>query len=113
MIYPITYSNQRYPMSSPYDKLPPVNAVTGIKAVTAQEKEYVSYAITKANKENNELVNVSDSFKMAVFPEYRTPYISSSLVTSQIRYNESNPYEQIRKESEGSILKGLFVDYVA
>lgn len=113
MIHPITYSNQRYPMSSPYDKLPPVNAVTGIKAVTAHEKEYVSYAITEANKENNELVNVSDSFKMAVCAEYKMPYGSGNQATSQIRYNETNPYELSRKESEGSILKGLFVDYVA
>jgi hypothetical protein len=50
---------------------------------------------------------------MAVCPECGTPYIAGGETRTTIKYQEQNPYESNRKSVEGSLLKGMNVDYVA
>lgn len=82
-------------------------------AVSAHEQQHVAGAVSEGSKEGNRLISASVTLKMAVCPECGTPYVAGGVTRSQIAYNESNPYERARKTVEGSLLKGMYVDYVA
>lgn len=82
-------------------------------AVSGHEQQHVSNAVSEGSKEGNRLIFASVTLKMAVCPECGTPYVAGGVTRSQIAYNESNPYERARKSVESSLLKGMYVDYVA
>lgn len=82
-------------------------------AVSSHEQEHVSNAISEGSKEGNQLISSSVTLKMAVCPECGTPYVAGGVTRSQIKYNESNPYESSRKSIEASLLKGMNFDAVA
>lgn len=81
--------------------------------VSAHEGEHVANAVSKGNQPGAELISASVSLKMSVCPECGTPYVAGGETRTQISYDESNPYENNRKSVEGSLLKGMNVDYVA
>ncbi len=82
-------------------------------AVSAHEQQHVSNAVASGNQPGNQLVFSSVSLKMSVCPECGKPYIAGGTTRTQIKYNESNPYESSRKSVEGSLLKGMNFDSVA
>ena len=82
-------------------------------AVSAHEGEHVSNAVKKGNQPGAQLISASVQLKMAVCPECGTPYIAGGTTRTTIEYQEQNPYESNRKAVEGSLLKGMNVDYVA
>lgn len=82
-------------------------------AVSAHEQEHVTNAVNKGNQPGHRLISASVSLKMDLCPECGTPYIAGGTTRTQIKYEESNPYEASRKSLEGSLLKGMNVDYVA
>lgn len=82
-------------------------------AVASHEQEHVSKAISEGSKPGNQLVSSSVTLKMSVCPDCGTPYVAGGTTRTTLQYNESNPYEKYRKSLEGSIIKGLYVNYVA
>ena len=90
-----------------------VSPEASFAAVAAHEGQHVSNAVAKGAQEGNELISASVSYKMGICPECGKAYIAGGTTTTQIRYNESNPYESSRKSAEGSLLKGMNFDAVA
>ncbi len=82
-------------------------------AVSAHEQQHVSNAVSTGSQPGNQLVSSSVSFQMGICPECGKPYIAGGTTRTQIKYNESNPYEASRKSVEGSLLKGMNFDAVA
>jgi hypothetical protein len=81
--------------------------------VSAHEGEHVSNAVKKGSRPGAQLISASVQLKMAVCPECGTPYISGGKTRTTIKYQEKNPYESNRKSVEGSLLRGMNVNYVA
>lgn len=90
-----------------------ISPQASFSAVSAHEAQHVSNAVRVGSQPGKQLISASVSLKMEVCPECGTPYIAGGTTTTQIRYNESNPYEAARKSVEGSLLKGMNFDYVA
>jgi hypothetical protein len=90
-----------------------ISPSASFSAVSAHEQEHVSNAVSEGSQAGNKLISASVSLKMDVCPECGTPYVAGGMTRSQIQYNESNPYESARKSIEGSLLKGMNIDYVA
>ncbi len=82
-------------------------------AVSAHEGEHVANAVKKGSQPGAQLISASVQLEMAVCPECGTPYIAGGETRTTIKYQEQNPYESNRKSVEGSLLKGMNVDYVA
>lgn len=82
-------------------------------AVSSHEQQHVSNAVSKGSQPGNNLVSSSVSFQMGICPECGKPYVAGGTTKTQIKYNESNPYEVTRKSVEGSLLKGMNFDAVA
>lgn len=80
--------------------------------VSAHEQEHVTNAYRDANQKGGRVVYASVSLKMAVCPECHTPYVAGGITRSQIKYDTSNPYENMRKSLEGSVIKGMNVNYI-
>ncbi|MBH1942428.1 hypothetical protein I5677_16120 [Mobilitalea sibirica] len=81
--------------------------------VRAHEQEHVSNAIRKGNQPGAQLISASVSLKMDVCPECGSSYISGGETRTQIKYDVNNPYGMERKKADESLLKGLFVNFVA
>ncbi len=81
--------------------------------VSAHEGEHVANAVSKGNEPGARLISASVKLQMERCPECGTPYIAGGETRTMIRYQEQNPYERNRKSLEGSLLKGMNVDYVA
>lgn len=90
-----------------------VSPEASFSMVSAHEREHVANAVSKGSQEGNRLISASVTLKMDVCPECGTPYVAGGTTRSTIAYNESNPYESNRKSLEGSLYKGMYVDYVA
>lgn len=90
-----------------------VSPQASFSMVSSHEREHVANAISKGSHEGNRLISASVTLKMDVCPECGTPYVAGGTTRSTIAYNESNPYESNRKSLEGSLYKGMNVDYVA
>ena len=82
-------------------------------AVSAHEQEHVANAVAEGSQKGKELISASVTLKMSVCPECGSPYIAGGTTRTQMKYDVSNPYENDRKSVEGSLLKGMHVDYVA
>jgi hypothetical protein len=90
-----------------------ISPEASFSAVSAHEAQHVSNAVSEGSKSGRQLISASVSLKMEICPECGKPYIAGGVTTTQIRYEEGNPYEDARKSVEGSVLKGMNVDYVA
>ena len=80
-------------------------------AVRAHEGEHVQNAYNDAAKNNGKVISASVSIHMSVCPECGRSYISGGDTRTQIKYyNESNPYQQDLKTTDGIKLRGANVD---
>ena len=82
-------------------------------AVSAHEQQHVSNAVATGSQRGIQRVSSSVSLKTGICPECKKPYIAGGTTRTQIKYNESNPYETSRKSVEGSLLMGMNFDSVA
>ena len=79
----------------------------------AHEGQHVSNAYHKAATQNGEVVSASVRVQTSVCPECGRSYISGGVTDTQIRYyNESNPYQQDLKQTDGIKLRGANVDEI-
>jgi len=78
--------------------------------VSAHEQQHVANARREGSKENAQLLSATVQLKLAVCPECGTTYVAGGVTRTQIKYSESNPYEQKRKGLEGDVLRGLHID---
>ena len=82
-------------------------------AVRAHEGQHVSNAYHKAATQTGEVVSASVRVQTSVCPECGRSYISGGVTDTQIRYyNESNPYQQDLKQTDGIKLRGANVDEI-
>ena len=81
--------------------------------VRAHEAEHVSNAYSKAANGNGRVISAKDNLTTTVCPECGRSYVAGGTTTTQIKYNEDNPYERNRKNYEAASLSGQFVDYIA
>lgn len=82
-------------------------------AVRAHEGQHVSNAYHKAATQNGEVVSAFVRVQTSVCPECGRSYISGGVTDTQIRYyNESNPYQQDLKQTDGIKLRGANVDEI-
>lgn len=78
--------------------------------VSSHERQHVSNAIAKGNKPGAKLISATVSLKMSTCPECGKKYVAGGLTKTQIKYEESNPYDNNRKIIEGSFLAGNNID---
>lgn len=83
-------------------------------AVRAHEGQHVSNAYKKASEGNGKVVSATVSIHTSICPECGRSYISGGVTNTQIKYyNETNPYQQDLKKSDGIKLRGANIDLVA
>ena len=79
--------------------------------VRAHEQEHVVNAYHKAAQKDGQVVSANVSLHSSVCPECGRSYISGGTTATQIKYsNESNPYQQNKKESDAMGLRGMNFD---
>lgn len=78
--------------------------------VRAHEQEHVSNAYNKAANNNGEVVQASVSLKTSVCPECGKSFVAGGLTSTQIKYDESNPYSANQKAADESYLLGMNFD---
>lgn len=70
--------------------------------VMGHEQEHVSNAYQKAELNNGEVERATVRLKTAICPECGRTYISGGVTNTQIKYyNEENPYQKDKMESDG------------
>lgn len=89
-----------------------ISPQASFSAVSAHEQEHVSNAVSQGSQKGKELISASVSLQMEICHECGTPYVAGGTTRTLIKYDTSNPYENTRKSVEGSLLKGMYVDYV-
>lgn len=75
-------------------------------AVMAHEQEHVGNAYSEAGSENGQVIQASVRIKTAVCPECGRTYVSGGETTTQIKYNEENPYGRDFKKADAPNLTG-------
>ena len=75
-------------------------------AVMSHEQEHVSNAYDEASRKNGEVVQASVSLQTATCPECGRTYVSGGETTTQIKYNEENPYAKGFKIADSSVVAG-------
>ncbi len=90
-----------------------ISPAASFARVAAHEGEHVANAVRKGNEPGAKLLSASVKLQMELCPECGTPYLAGGETRTTIQYQEQNPYENNRKSLEGSLLKGMNVDYVA
>lgn len=90
-----------------------ISPETSGSVVAAHEQEHVANARAEGTKEGVRLVSASVKLSTAVCPECGRTYTAGGTTTTQMKYNENNPYEQARKTIEGSLIKGQNIDIAA
>lgn len=99
-------SNEMVSFKSP-THLSPESAAS---AVMAHEMEHVGNAYAKASAGNGEVVRASVRLESSVCPECGRTYISGGETTTQIKYQEDNPYAKGFKTADSAHLAGQNVD---
>ena len=110
-----TCKNRRYVDSSSdgnvsYKSPTHISPEASAAAVMSHEMEHVANARAEGAKEGRELISATVSLQVSSCPECGKSYVSGGTTRTQIKYTESNPYEQGRKTIEGSFLIGQNVD---
>ena len=81
--------------------------------VIAHEQEHVTNAYKSAAQNNGKVVSCSVTLKTAICPECGRSYVSGGTTSTQIKYyNESNPYQQDLKCTDGIKYIGMNADYI-
>lgn len=76
-------------------------------AVRAHEQEHVNNAYSSAAAENGKVLSADVSIQTAICPECGRSYVSGGTTRTQIKYyNESNPYQQDLKNTDGLKYRG-------
>lgn len=75
-------------------------------AVMAHEQEHVSNAYSKASTKDAQVIQASVRIKTSVCPECGRTYVAGGETTTQIKYNEENPYAQNFKKADAPNLLG-------
>lgn len=79
--------------------------------VRAHEQEHVSNAYKKAAQNNGKVLSATVTLKTAICPECGRSYVAGGTTATKIKYsNESNPYQQNRKQADAASLTGMNVD---
>ncbi len=79
--------------------------------VRAHEQEHVANAYNKAAQKNGKVVSANVSLHTSICPECGRSYVSGGTTATQIKYsNESNPYQQDKKEMDAMGLRGMNID---
>ncbi|MBE5936671.1 MAG: hypothetical protein E7265_01420 [Lachnospiraceae bacterium] len=78
--------------------------------VASHEHEHVSNAYSKAAMNNGRVIRASVTLNTSVCPECGRSYVSGGETTTQIKYNESNPYDKNKKSIDVLGLLGNNVD---
>lgn len=82
--------------------------------VNAHEQEHVSNAYSKAAKmDGGRVVRASVRLNTAICPECGRSYVSGGETTTQIKYNESNPYGKNQKSLDAAGLVGNNINLTA
>lgn len=80
-------------------------------AVRAHEGQHVSNAYSKASEKDGKVIFASVRIHTAICPECGRSYVSGGVTDTQIKYyNESNPYQQDLKATDGMKARGERVD---
>lgn len=79
--------------------------------VMSHEKEHVSNAFEEANRKGGEVIQASVSLQTATCPECGRTYVSGGETTTQIKYNEKNPYAKGFKTADSAAVAGRNMDY--
>ncbi len=79
-------------------------------AVRAHEQEHVSNAYKDAAKNNGQVIQASVALNRSTCPECGRSYVAGGTTTTQIKYQESNPYSTNQKLADQSILLGMNFD---
>lgn len=78
--------------------------------VRSHEQEHVSNAYAKAGKSNGQVMQASVALKTATCPECGRSYVSGGTTTTQIKYDEGNPYSANMKGADAAALIGMNFD---
>lgn len=89
-----------------------ISPESSASAVMSHEREHVGNAYSKAGKNNGEVIQASVSINTSVCPECGRSYVSGGETTTQIKYNEENPYGREFKKADAPNLIGQNLDYV-
>ena len=79
-------------------------------AVRSHEQEHVSNAYKKAANNNGEVMQASIRIKTSICPECGRNYVSGGETTTQIKYNEENPYAKNFKSADAANIPGQNFD---
>lgn len=105
-----TCANRKYKDGS--DEMVSFKAPTHISpeaaasAVMAHEQEHVGNAYSKADSGNGQVMQASVRIKTSVCPECGRTYVSGGETTTQIKYNEENPYGTDFKKADAPNVAG-------
>ena len=80
-------------------------------AVLSHEQEHVSNAYEEAGRKGGEVVQASVRLQNAVCPECGRTYVAGGETTTQIKYNEENPYAKGFKTADASVVAGRSMDF--
>ncbi len=79
-------------------------------AVMAHEQEHVKNAYKKAGNNDGEVVRASVRIKTSVCPECGRTYVSGGETTTQIKYDDKNPYAKNFKGMDAAGIAGSNFD---
>lgn len=99
-------SNEMVSFKSPAHIAPSASG----SVVRAHEQEHVSNAYSNAAKNNGQVIRANVSLQTSVCPECGTSYVSGGLTTTQIKYQEDNPYSANQKSAHQTFLLGMNID---
>ena len=99
-------SNEMVSFKSPSHISPQAAA----SAVRSHEQEHVSNAYKKAANNNGEVMQASVRIKTSICPECGRNYVSGGETTTQIKYNEENPYAKNFKSADAANITGQNFD---
>ena len=78
--------------------------------VRSHEQEHVSNAYKKAANNNGKVMQASVRIKTSICPECGRSYVSGGETTTQIKYNEENPYGKSFKSADAAGVIGSNFD---
>ena len=90
-----------------------ISPTAASSAVRAHEQEHVGNAYAKAGNNNGEVIQASVRIKTSVCPECGRSYVSGGETTTQIKYNEENPYGRNFKKADAANVIGQNLDLIA
>lgn len=87
-----------------------ISPQSAASAVRSHEQEHVSNAYKKAANNNGEVMQASVRIKTSICPECGRSYVSGGETTTQIKYNEENPYGKNFKGADAAGVIGSNFD---